>query len=392
MTTTTQSLTDLTAELIAKLPRNTSLYYADYRDNLDEKHHDAIVLECTEQNSLTPLYEQSFEWDLWEQESSSIDYIIDDTYDEDERDMIAQSDGLRDAIVEAIRDRDTSDYVRDIVRNTGNRPFFYSLGVAIEGDDMRGQLHKALKRHKIVMSEALQHELADNAYYGGMLGILYYCDSFAHIIKDGKEARTVSFDDPHIAIIDNYNGSGHDVQLKGETITLKWSRENVASARYYAGDVCGLYLPAYECDPSFARLYTPRTPRKPKLAEHVYSLGNVFADEVRSTFVRLESETECNGRTNPRGHLYAFDMEGWKGYEVPKLYTEALKATGGVLALVRRSVGGITKQCGWIYAPYNGKTGEKPDAKTIQTTYTGTTEADGIYFEDYVQRVKNKYK
>lgn len=389
MTTTTQTMTELTAELIDKLPATTSLYYADYRDNLDEKHHDAIIMECIEQNSLTPLYEQSCEWDLWEQELGSIDYIIDDTYNEDERDMIAHSDELRDAIVEAIRDRDTSDYVGDIVRNTGNRPFFYSFGVAIEGDDMRGQLKKALKRHNVTMPEVMQHELADNAYYGGMLGVLYYCDSFAHIIKDGKEARTVSFSDPHIAIIDNYNGSGHDVQLKGETITLKWNREHVKSARYYADDVCGLYLPAYDCDPSFSGLYTPRAPRKPQLAAHVFRLGNVYADEVHSGFIRAWNETTCNGRKNAPGHLYEFDMNTWKDQNIPKSLLPDLKEKGGVLAMVRRQVGGVSKVCGWIYAPYINCTIMSDQLRTIML---GTTEGDAVYFEDYVERLRALYK
>ena len=41
------------------------------------------------------------------------------------------------------------------------------------------------------------------------------------------------------------------------------------------------------------------------------STGNVIADTQLSYYIRPYTETECNGRTNPPGHLQDFDLKAF---------------------------------------------------------------------------------
>lgn len=58
-----------TLQLTDYIPRYVSLYYVDYRDNLDE--HEDIQEECIRSNNMEKLYEKAYEW-YEEQESSNM--------------------------------------------------------------------------------------------------------------------------------------------------------------------------------------------------------------------------------------------------------------------------------------------------------------------------------
>ena len=44
------------------IPKSVSLYYVDYRENLDK--HEELQAQCIRQNNLMPLTEQISEWYL----------------------------------------------------------------------------------------------------------------------------------------------------------------------------------------------------------------------------------------------------------------------------------------------------------------------------------------
>lgn len=45
--------------------------------------------------------------------------------------------------------------------------------------------------------------------------------------------------------------------------------------------------------------------------------GNVYANTQYSGCIRPWKETECNGRTNPEGHLTNFDIEPFRKFRIP---------------------------------------------------------------------------
>lgn len=48
------------------------------------------------------------------------------------------------------------------------------------------------------------------------------------------------------------------------------------------------------------------------------STGNVISNTQYSSFIRPFRETECNGRTNPCGHLMNFDLAPFRNYYIPE--------------------------------------------------------------------------
>ena len=51
---------------------------------------------------------------------------------------------------------------------------------------------------------------------------------------------------------------------------------------------------------------------------NVIATGNVYATTQFSSFIRPWKETECNGFTNPEGHLMNFDMTPFRNHNIPK--------------------------------------------------------------------------
>ena len=49
-----------TLQLTDYIPQYVSLYYVDYRDDLDE--HEDIQEECIRSNNMEKLYERAYEW------------------------------------------------------------------------------------------------------------------------------------------------------------------------------------------------------------------------------------------------------------------------------------------------------------------------------------------
>jgi hypothetical protein len=73
-------------------------------------------------------------------------------------------------------------------------------------------------------------------------------EGFAYL-HDGMH-RTISWTDPHLLLLNPWNGSGHDVKVTG-TITKPWTRERVCvdnastTPGYSWEQVCGPHWPAY---------------------------------------------------------------------------------------------------------------------------------------------------
>ena len=116
-----------TLQLTDYIPQYVSLYYVDYRDDLDE--HEDIQEECIRSNNMEKLYEKAYEW-YEEQESSNMHDYLEETRKNMEADNLAgEFEKYEDEIRELIYDRNDSDPVKDLIRNSSVTNFFYSLGV-----------------------------------------------------------------------------------------------------------------------------------------------------------------------------------------------------------------------------------------------------------------------
>ena len=50
---------------------------------------------------------------------------------------------------------------------------------------------------------------------------------------------------------------------------------------------------------------------------NLITTGNVSSNTQQSSYIRPWTETECNGRTNPEGHLTNFDLQPFRKYRIP---------------------------------------------------------------------------
>ena len=75
-----------TLQLTDYIPQYVSLYYVDYRDDLDE--HEDIQEECIRSNNMEKLYEKAYEW-YEEQESSNMHDYLEETRKNMEADNLA---------------------------------------------------------------------------------------------------------------------------------------------------------------------------------------------------------------------------------------------------------------------------------------------------------------
>ena len=256
------------------LPRRVELAYVDYRDNLDERKE--LIQECLHKNEWYPLDEEIMEW-YTDSEYESENYYLKElakdlvrTFDVDEeraeRFVEEHDEELRDLL----RDRDESDTLHDLLRNTRPIVAFYDTGYEFdetcflstqEFTAERARLRRALRivgKHY----DKLLSELLANASYGGRLVIYFQIDPEDFI---GKPGNTIAFSDPNVAIIDTYNGSGHHVHLAKHELTLAYERTNLfldETIKYnYTFAVCG--MAGNWCEDTDAKLITRKRTRKP---------------------------------------------------------------------------------------------------------------------------------
>lgn len=77
-----------TLQLTDYIPQYVSLYYVDYRDDLDE--HEDIQEECIRSNNMEKLYEKAYEW-YEEQESSNMHDYLEETRKNRKRTILPES-------------------------------------------------------------------------------------------------------------------------------------------------------------------------------------------------------------------------------------------------------------------------------------------------------------
>lgn len=132
------------------VPHSVSLYYVDYRENLDS--HDDLQEQCIRRNSLSPLEEQILEW-YADQEHGNLQGYLSEIRNEMEADgksaeYIRHEEKIKDLLYE----RNNTDPAEELIDNSAVTNMFYSLGVEIEdyvyGGCGRGE-SETVSLHKI---------------------------------------------------------------------------------------------------------------------------------------------------------------------------------------------------------------------------------------------------
>ena len=272
------------------LPKSVELVYVDYRDSLDD--HEDIIQEAVHKQDISVLGEQVWEWYI-ENEDYGMDYVLKELksdlmskfdIDEDETDNIL--DEYQDRLRDDIHDRDESDTLHDLFRNTRDFVCFYDTGYEVPSDswawseeDLKDEV-EAVKTHLKIETDKYDNDIdlmIRQASYGGRLVIYFTMDEhyfMSQVDVQGDKPNTITFEDPMVAVIDTYNGSGDHTDLPKHKFSMAFDPENVyldKTIKYsYTYRVCGMYPDWCECTGvKLSRVENPEEVNKSSLAAEI---------------------------------------------------------------------------------------------------------------------------
>lgn len=227
-------MSKLLEQKIKELDKNYTLYYVDYRDNLDD-HEDIIEEMVSKPNGLDYLSEKVFDWYYMQGDSDSMDYILKELLTEEEQEEL-ESTGELQELIDEIRNRDDSTIEEDLLKNTSDRYFYYDLDYYVEDEE---DLKKFCEKFGIDYDNALKIYRESFGY--GQAVILFW-DSVSNVLEEGN---TIVFDkNCKLGFISRSAGSGWSGEL-GQELALPFIRENLHDDKgdpgySFTGDVCGM--------------------------------------------------------------------------------------------------------------------------------------------------------
>lgn len=242
-------------DVIDLLDKKYTLFYCDYRDNLDENMEE--IQECIRKQKWYSLYENIDEW-VSESAMHALDYVYNDLkhsiaceydieLDEAEEVLDTYWDNIRDEIY----DRDDSTPIDDLLRNTRDVVMFYDTGIEIyngclspqkDVEDMVKEIKKALK---IKISDKTYDDKINMMVRQGDCGrLVIYFNADIKDMMNLKDKDVVTFSNPSIALADTWNGAGDDCELSGHKFTIPFDLQQFyidKLIRYnYTYTVCGM--------------------------------------------------------------------------------------------------------------------------------------------------------
>jgi len=282
MTKDKRKLKAILKQAIAALPEKTYLFHIDRDDELRPEQmqqlltgeKDAVMEEVTEHFNDSDTY--------------PIDELLNEAVpDEDDRESLKEDIDSMQQFRDECYNRDQSTPFDDLLNNTGRIMVRFHIlddkGERVEqdGDSWRwddaqteaeGKKLAAALGFPYEAIKADMDELTANASYGGNLCVLGYVDAkelgdaIEHILRNEEKHRVkLTFIDPHILVHDGFNGSGHDVDIKGE-VTINFGAKEMrnrimcvdakgAGTGYsWSDDIAGVVKTAYEADPTIELL------------------------------------------------------------------------------------------------------------------------------------------
>ena len=256
-----RSIQDIEFDEIKDLLDDTYyLVYVDYRDSFDGREEE--IQQAIHKQCWSPLDEAIGDWFIesqWHGEDYAIDELkkrIKSEFDLDDEDAeYLVHDKFHDHLRETILDRDKSTPISDLIRNTGPIVAFYDTGYDVDADSWAwGEEHfreevDGVKNALRILHQVDGHsydydirEMLANASYGGRLVVYFHLD-IEEWINIGNH-NTITFDNPAIAVIDTFNGSGWHTHLNRHEFSLPLDVENVffdKTIKYnFTYSVCGM--------------------------------------------------------------------------------------------------------------------------------------------------------
>ncbi|MEU0214051.1 hypothetical protein ABZ281_02640 [Streptomyces sp. NPDC006265] len=230
----TADLAEAAAELvISRLDEKYSLVYVDRGDCLTDEQIGKMF--AGEEEVLDSEWESE---NRWHGENAVLDNLL----DEDARDFLAEHDAL-ERVRAAISERDESDPLGDLMRETGSKLFRYRLDAEAEADPWRFSDEKVEDAARTLGSAAgldfldnagALRELVAHASYGGGLYVLWRGDVkpvYDAVCKirwnDPAPEITVQWTDPELLVLDTWNGAGHSVRVRG-TVRLPFAPDRLS--------------------------------------------------------------------------------------------------------------------------------------------------------------------
>lgn len=233
------------------LPKNVTLFYVDYRDDLSENLD--VLEECVRENSYDMLNEKV--WDWYDDASDSEDYYIEDI--QSRLDFKLKDDDIDD-IRDYLRDNDSSNIVEELLSNTGDISCFYSLGMEVDGWSESAFLRPSIfmgspkmdaykiRRMLGIKKGTNESDLIDsvlqNASYGGEVR-LYFDIPFKNLIsKYGEDFTSIHFKGRVCLAVYHSSGSG-DFEFIDIDKKFQFKRDNLflsISDRYPIQDCFGM--------------------------------------------------------------------------------------------------------------------------------------------------------
>lgn len=237
------------------LPEHVCLYYVDYDNDLDD--NTKILQKCIENNNLYPISESIDDW--WEFPEG---HYLDDMQKAMENDDMEWDDDWRDEIIEALREKDESDPVKDLINNTSDLHCYFDLGYDVdepfgaEEEEQEEEIDGICKVLKIAKDSSMREKIAGiyyNASYGGSLRIYFPAGLMTLLSGNGWDGSKQDFESIkfkgkfRVVIIDTMNGSGDfeddielDVEYEFDRSLLGVSEDDHYSFEEIFGDDCGI--------------------------------------------------------------------------------------------------------------------------------------------------------
>ena len=230
----------LTAELaqaavelaVSRLDETYELVFVDRGDRLTDEQVQKLIAGDEE-----VLDEDWLSENKWH----GVNAVLDTMLDQDARDFLDEHAAL-DQVREAIEERDTSDPVRDLMRGTGSKLFRYRLDAQAASGAWRFSDEELSSAARVLAAAAgvdfwdncvALRELVANASYGGGLHILWRGDIkpvYDAVCKvrwnDPAPEITLQWTDPELLVLDQWNGSGHTVRVRG-TVRLAFDPDRL---------------------------------------------------------------------------------------------------------------------------------------------------------------------
>ena len=242
-------------QVIALLPKKVTLHWVGRNDSLD--NHTQLIQKCISKGSLDELYTQIDEWFI--NDYYGFDAVVDELKNDIENTFNLSEDEVgklynkyEDEVRDAIYERDDSDVIEDLFRNTSPYVFFYDTGHYVEcvfpcgKETIEEQLAEIKKIIKLETNDydGLIRNMMYQAAYGGNL-VIYFSESGLDILKSIQEGcNVVSFSgEVNIAIPNHSCGAGDHTSFR-HSFSLPFSKDNLflcKEVKYsYTYEVCGM--------------------------------------------------------------------------------------------------------------------------------------------------------